>query len=81
MKTTGLRGRCSPMNDATPAQNEAVQKLLSDARNSGSVSFFEVRYSTYIGDVGGPCAATRGAITVCMDHKIAHQVEKDGQLT
>jgi hypothetical protein len=77
VKSRGLRGKYSPLNDATHSQLEAVNKLYAQATAEGK-HLFEVRYSTYIGP---GCAAERGAITVCTDGKIWHNVEKNGQLT
>lgn len=77
MKKLGLRGRYSPMNEATDAQRVAVQERIAVAEAEG-VGILEVRYSTYIGP---GCAAERGAICVVVDGRIGWLVEKDGRLT
>lgn len=77
MKRTGLRGRSSPMNDATDEQRAAVAKLAVEAEAEGA-HIFEVRYATWI---GAGCAADRGAICVSVDGRIYNNVEKDGTLT
>lgn len=77
MKTTGLRGRSSPMNDATPEQKAKIE-LLSVECSTRGCGWFEVRYSTYIGP---GCAAERGAITVVADGMIMYNVEKNGVCT
>jgi len=77
MKTTGLRGKSSPMNRATPEQRDSILGQRAIAERSG-VNFFEVRYSTYIGP---GCAAEHGAITVVTDGRIAGLVWKDGVIT
>ena len=77
MKTTGLRGRYSPMNNATPEQEERIGMLRVQAEREGKRQF-EVRHPSYIGP---GCAAERGAITVCADGMIMWNVEKDGVCT
>lgn len=77
MQTSGLRGRCSPMNDATPEQTAKVADLLAECRARG-VQRFGTRYSPYIGP---GCAATREAILVETDGFIYGHVEQDGRVT
>ena len=48
MKTTGLRGRYSPMNNATPEQEERIGMLRVQAEREGKRQF-EVRHpSAYL---------------------------------
>lgn len=76
MRKLGLRGRSSPMNDATDAQREAIATLIAEAQAHGT-SIFEVRYSTYIGP---GCAAEQGAITVVEDGAISALVWPSGTI-
>ena len=75
MKIAGMRGKYSPMNDATPSQRESIQHILEDLTEEGNTHQAEVRYSTYIGP---GCAADRHAITVIADGRIWRIVETSG---
>jgi hypothetical protein len=77
MKVSGLRGKYSPMNDATEEQKAAIGELVDRQKRLGRVYRLEVRYSTYIGP---GCAAERGDITVIMDGAIGAMVTKDGTI-
>jgi len=77
MKTTGLKGKYTPMNRATPAQIAKIEMLRVECSEVGC-GWFEVRYPSYIGP---GCAAERGAITVVADGMIMYNVELDGTCT
>lgn len=77
MQTSGMRGRFSVMNTATPEQTAKVAELLVRCRAEG-VQRFGTRYSPYIGP---GCAAERDAILVEADGMIYGLVEKDGLVT
>lgn len=77
VKTSGLRGRYSPLNRATDEQREAITKLVAEAKESGEARFLiEVRHPTYIGP---GCAAEKGDITICVDGRIWRMVMPNGE--
>lgn len=76
MKVSGLRGKYSPLNQATIEQKDAIAAVRDRAAKRG-VRMFEVRYSTYIGP---GCAAERGDLTIVMDGAIGAMVCKDGTI-
>jgi hypothetical protein len=74
MRKHGLRGRSSPMNDATDKQKTAILELAEKVEAEGH-GIFAVRYSTWIGH---GCAADKGGITVEVDGRIYAHVYPDG---
>lgn len=76
VKTSGLRGKYSPLNRATEAQREAIERLVAEAKAGEARFLIEVRHPTYIGP---GCAAEKGDITICVDGKIWRMVMPDGQ--
>jgi len=72
MRTTGLRGKYSPMNRATSEQKATILDIVDNLRSSGTVRLLEVRYVAYIGP------DTPDAIAVIVDGMIYGYVYKDG---
>lgn len=76
MKVSGLRGKYSPLNEATDEQKAAIASIQDRAVKRG-IRRFEIRYSTWIGP---GCAAERGDIVVMMDGGIGAMVCPDGTI-
>lgn len=74
MRTTGLRGRSSPMNRATPEQVAAIEQERIASQREG-VQRFAVHHSPYCGPGS---AGDKGAITVDNDGRIRCWVYPDG---
>lgn len=78
MKVLGMRARWSPMQRATEAQREAIERLIAEARTEGAVHVLTVRHSSWIGH---GCPADHGAITVDTDGRIFAEVYPDGRVS
>lgn len=75
-KTTGMRGKHSPMNGATEAQAEKIYELVEVAKDRDRVYLIEIQHPAYIGP---DCAATRGEIVIAVNGGIWYHVTKDGR--
>lgn len=77
----GLRGKSSPLNSATQAQKEAVNRVVEQARSLEPVMvsqnervLLEIQHAPYVGQ------ETTGTIVIVANGRIIYTVGKNGTL-